>query len=139
MKYSRQRELVAEDVWCRCDHPTAAMVYDHVRKKSKDISLATVYRNLNQLVDEGKVEKLSMPDGADRYDGNIHEHQHVVCECCGAVLDVILGADFEEKLAAEILVKTGARVKSCRLMCVGTCERCACRKNKGKEAYATDE
>jgi Fur family peroxide stress response transcriptional regulator len=116
------------------------MVYDEVRKKAKGISLATVYRNLNQLVDEGRALKLNMPNEADRYDGNMHEHQHVVCKSCGTVLDVVLGADFEKKLAEEISAKTGERITSCRLMCCASaCKNCACKKCKRKEIYEADK
>jgi Fur family peroxide stress response transcriptional regulator len=135
MKYSRQREVVERELRGRCDHPTAVMVYESVRGAMPEISLGTVYRDLKQLVEEGQALRLEMPDGPDRYDGNVLAHQHVVCERCGAVLDVVLGEDFEKMVAREISAKTGAEVRCCRLTIRGVCRNCGCcaEENKGKE------
>ena len=54
-RYSMQREIVLENVLSRKDHPTAEMIYEDVRETIPNISLGTVYRNLNLLSDEGKI------------------------------------------------------------------------------------
>lgn len=53
MKYSRQRESILNSLNEKLDHPTAEMVYNCVKKEQPNISLGTVYRNLNQLVEQG--------------------------------------------------------------------------------------
>ena len=50
MIYSKKRELVLDYVRTSCTHPTAEEVYSGLRALDADISLATVYRNLNQLL-----------------------------------------------------------------------------------------
>lgn len=70
------------------DHPTADMVYQHVRKEYPRVSLGTVYRNLNLLVELGEVIKLDCGDGYDHFDGNVQPHYHVVCTSCHAVEDL---------------------------------------------------
>ena len=48
MIYSKKRELVLDYVRAACTHPTADEVYAGLRAGDADVSLATVYRNLNQ-------------------------------------------------------------------------------------------
>ena len=80
MVYAALREL--------CNHPTAEMVYDRVRKNSPAVSRATVYRILNRLAAQGKILRLNT-DGADHYDHRTDLHRHVQCTVCGRVDDVV--------------------------------------------------
>ena len=90
MKYSRQRAAIKEHLGHTLEHPTADTVYMHIRKEFPNISLGTVYRNLNLLADTGEAIKISTPNGGDRFDGRVDPHYHVVCRSCGKVYDLIL-------------------------------------------------
>ena len=68
MRYSKQRELVMQTVENLCDHPTAEEIYDTAAKECPGLSLGTVYRNLNSLVEAGRVRRVSIPGQADRFD-----------------------------------------------------------------------
>ena len=70
--------------------PTADTVYMHVKKEFPNISLGTVYRNLNLLTDIGEAIKISTPDGGDRFDGTVQPHNHFLCTKCGRFLDLEL-------------------------------------------------
>lgn len=85
-RYSRQRELILNDLRSRCDHPTAEMVYESVSKKCPAISLGTVYRNLNGLASNGSILKLFV-GGAELFDGCTESHYHLVCKQCRRVFD----------------------------------------------------
>ncbi len=126
MKYSRQREAIYRAVRQSCSHPTADTVYEQVRDENPQISLGTVYRNLNQLVDGGMLTKIAMPYGGDRFDGRMDEHYHMICTGCGKVVDVNLLS--LSQLDSEILQKTGFRVSAHHMVLEGTCEDCAARK-----------
>ena len=88
LKYSRQRASIKEYLSNTREHPTADTVYLHVREEFPNISLGTVYRNLNLLADIGEAIKISTPNGGDRFDGRTDPHYHVVCTCCGNVSDL---------------------------------------------------
>ena len=62
LKYSRQRESIKEYLANTKEHPTADMVYAKVRTEYPNISLGTVYRNLNLLADIGEVNKITTPE-----------------------------------------------------------------------------
>ena len=68
MRYSKQRELVMQTVQNLCDHPTAEEIYDTAAKECPGLSLGTVYRNLNSLVDAGRVRRVSIPGKADSFE-----------------------------------------------------------------------
>ena len=65
LKYSRQREAIKSYLCGREDHPTADMIYTSIRGDFPNISLGTVYRNLNLLVETGEIQRLTCGDGAD--------------------------------------------------------------------------
>lgn len=88
LKYSRQRESIKKYLSDTCEHPTADTVYMHVRKDFPNISLGTVYRNLNLLTDIGEAIKIATPNGGDRFDGRLVPHNHFICTECGTVIDV---------------------------------------------------
>ena len=61
MRYSKQREVILEVVNHSFNHPTAEMVYDKVKEKIPNISLGTIYRNLNALADASLIKRISIP------------------------------------------------------------------------------
>ena len=63
IKYSRQREAIKHYLASTKEHPTADTVYLHVKEDFPNISLGTVYRNLNLLTDIGEAIKIPTPDG----------------------------------------------------------------------------
>ena len=121
-RFSQRRELIHQWVCDHGAHPTAAMVYAGLSPEHPQLSLATVYRNLNQLSSDGRLRKIPMPDGSDRFDGNLSPHVHICCRCCGQVVDVML----PQGLLMEALVveATGYRLDPLELVFSGVCPDC---------------
>ncbi|MGM9994333.1 MAG: Fur family transcriptional regulator [Candidatus Avigastranaerophilus sp.] len=69
-------------------HASADEIYNLLVEKHPTISRGTVYRNLNRLAEIGRIRKIEIPDGPDRFDHQCHEHYHVVCTKCKKVFDV---------------------------------------------------
>lgn len=88
MKYSRQRESIRKYLAGTKSHPTADMVYHAIRTEYPNISLGTVYRNLNLLVEQGEVQKIYCGNGIDRFDYDTSEHYHFICKRCNCVSDL---------------------------------------------------
>jgi Fe2+ or Zn2+ uptake regulation protein len=88
-RMTAQRRVVAEVLAGEHIHLTADTVYSRARELLPEISLATVYNTLNELVDMGEVLEISTGDGPKRYDPNsTAAHHHLYCVGCGALLDV---------------------------------------------------
>lgn len=128
-KSSRQQTIVATAVLHRQDHPTAEMVLSSARRADSHISLATVYRNLERMVDDGMIDKVTMSDGADRYDPNVAEHIHAVCKCCGRVSDI--STNLPVKAQNYVNDQIGFAPCGCEVVVHGFCKKC---KRKRKEA-----
>ena len=60
MRYSKQRELIQDIVQETNSHPTAYWIFNKAKRKISNISLGTVYRNLNKLNKDGVIEEYSM-------------------------------------------------------------------------------
>lgn len=87
-KYSHQRESIISFLKERKDHPTADVVYQHMREIIPNISLGTVYRNLNQLASSGTILRLHCDGKTDHFDACTSPHYHFLCRKCGCVKDV---------------------------------------------------
>jgi Fe2+ or Zn2+ uptake regulation protein len=88
LKLTPQRLAVFEALYEDESHPTADIVWARVRRQLPSVSLRTVYQALNDLVDLGEVQAVSVDSGAVRYDPNVSHHAHFVCRCCASVYDV---------------------------------------------------
>lgn len=88
VKYSRQRELIINTVKKHKNHPTADMIYSELKVCNPNLSLGTVYRNLNKLAGSGIINKIPTPNGSDRFDGFIEKHNHMICVQCNEVYDI---------------------------------------------------
>ena len=122
MRYSQQRESIYQAVMQSVEHPTADMVYRTLRAQLPKLSLGTVYRDLNQLADAGRLRKIAMPDGSCRFDGTTGVHSHIVCERCGRVGDVMLPA--LSAFAHVVEEETQFHLTSCDVVMRGVCEQC---------------
>ena len=121
MRYSKQRELVLQTVEALCDHPTAEEIYEKTVPECPNISLGTVYRNLNSLVDAGLVRRVSIPGKADRFDHTLCWHSHLYCNACGNVVD----AEVDEKQVMKLVRRQKGVVQDCAVVLFGLCEDCA--------------
>lgn len=117
-----QRNKILEILQSTVSHPTASWIYDRVREELPNISLGTVYRNLNVLVTQGFAQKISCGDAEERYDANTKPHIHYYCLNCGCVSDVHDMNAFER--LAELVGDMEEDVKAYSLICYGTCKSC---------------
>jgi len=121
-RLTRQRKAVLEVVREAKNHPDAAWIYQEVRKRIPRISLGTVYRNLEALVEEGHLIPITRAGEATRYDANTHPHLHLVCEGCGALVDLEVG--LPDLLTPLRLAHPDLEVRSVEVTYRGLCPEC---------------
>jgi len=121
-KRSRQRERILGILQNTDTHPTASWVYDELKKEFNNLSMGTVYRNINILMDQNLVQKIEAGSSFDRFDANTEVHYHFICRECGRIDDLPLAkmADLNELVSRE----TGYQAESHRLDFYGTCPEC---------------
>jgi Fur family transcriptional regulator, stress-responsive regulator len=88
-RMTAQRRVIAEALAGEHVHLTADEVLDRARTVLPEVSRATVYNTLHELVELRELREIVHTDGRKRYDPNAGEdHHHLVCVGCGRMLDV---------------------------------------------------
>lgn len=131
LKKSKQRDMIKAFLMGRKDHPTADVIYMNVRQQTPNISLGTVYRNLNLLADIGEIQRLRVGDGMDHFDADISPHYHFVCTECDSVIDLemesidtindVAAKGFDGKIAGHVTYFYGT-CSSCTNSCKSNME-----------------
>lgn len=123
VRITPQRHAVLEYLLTSESHPTADEIYRALKDKFPNMSVATVYNNLRNLREVGLVRELTYGDDSSRFDGNIGEHYHIMCESCGIIVDFHYPSlDEIESLAAKV---SGFQINHHRLELYGKCNECA--------------
>lgn len=121
-KHSKQRDAILDYLHSTTSHPTADTVYENVREIIPNISLGTVYRNLNMLAESGEILRLSCGGTSDRYDGTSAPHYHFLCKECSSVSDLEMdGLDHINVIAGAGF---GGTIEGHVTYFYGTCPEC---------------
>ena len=123
MRNSATRNSIYQYLCGTKEHPSAEMIFNDLKGDLPNLSLGTVYRNLKQLEEIGRVIRVTSVDNHERYDANCEDHVHLVCERCGRVID-IMDADINAAKAACNL-SGGAKINQIQIVLNGTCESCS--------------
>ncbi len=118
---SSQRQHLLDLLRESPDHPSAGELWGRYRSRFGAASLSSLYRNLEVLVAEGRVRKVRLEGGAERFDANEVPHYHVVCEQCGGLWDVPVGREDRCRFS----LPEGFRPEAWEITVRGTCAACA--------------
>jgi Fur family peroxide stress response transcriptional regulator len=116
-----QRRAIIQALLNDGDHPTAEQLFTRVRQDMPDISHATVYNTLRELVEMNVLRELDLGLGERHYDFTTESHAHLVCLGCGRVEDVPHDSDSEALPAKHA---HGFRVVDCNVIFRGYCPAC---------------
>ena len=122
-KHFRKRDAILSCLRGTKAHPSAETLYAQLKPGIPDLSLGTVYRNLNLFKQQGLAMSVATVDGVERFDGNTEPHVHFICTDCNAVIDL------ETMCVPDSLVSAaadccGGRVTGCQLSFSGVCRSC---------------
>ena len=118
MRSSKQRDLIESIVNSSYTHPTAEEIYEISKETIPNISLGTVYRNLNTLVNEKLIRKINVDESKYRYDHNKDKHAHFICTKCSNIIDL------PENIFKNVEEFDGNIVNDIDLLLSGICKDC---------------
>ena len=116
---TKQQTLICDILANVHDHLNAEQIFLLAREKLPSIAMGTVYRNLNQLANQGQIRRLTVPGQPDRFDCNPMPHGHLVCRDCGKLEDLFL-PDLEEYLQG----RCGTKITHYELTMEHICSHC---------------
>lgn len=138
MRQTKQKDIIMQALYEIPGHPTAEMLYANLKKDHPNLSLATVYRNLNQFADEGIVTKLEFPSEPARFDIHSDDHPHAICRLCGSIFDVPADTltpvtNYIKQVISEDLDFT---VETLEILAQGVCSYCMS-ESKGYQKHSS--
>ncbi len=116
MRETKQGKFILNLLNNSYNHPTAYDIYESCKKEFSNISLATVYRNLNKLVSINKIKRIKMPNNIDRFD-KMDIHPHFICVECGKIIDLKNNIKFD-------LLPDNLKIIDYEINFKGICEKC---------------
>jgi len=119
LKVTPQRQLLFRLLHNNSTHPTADSLFSAASELMPGISLRTVYQTLTDLSHMGELQSIEVGTGSMRFDPNISDHHHAVCEQCGAVQDVYVSR------APELHGLDSFEVSDAHIVYRGLCGQCS--------------
>jgi Fur family ferric uptake transcriptional regulator len=122
-RMTSQRRAIAQAFAGESAHLTADEVFVAARRHLPEISVATVYNTLHELVSLGELKEVDGMGRLRRYDSNVHAaHHHLTCESCGKIVDVMPVGDLEATL--PVGERRGFTDVRAEVIYRGRCEDC---------------
>jgi len=122
VRHSKKRSAIYMALYENKSHPTAEQLYTGLKAEWPDLSLGTVYRNLNRFKEEGRAIVVGVVNGQERFDANVKPHNHLFCKC-GSVVDIddIEITENIDYIAAQL---SGCKIDSHEIVFHGLCPLC---------------
>lgn len=102
-------------------HLTIEKLYDILLKKFSSISLATIYKNINIMIESAFIQEVKLPNAKSVYELTKEAHSHLVCEKCGSVQDTYIDLSSIKELQLE---NFDFKIKKADLVLSGVCKNC---------------
>ena len=112
-----QKKIILDYLKSVQSHPSAEKIFKEAKKKLPQISLGTVYRNLNTLKEKGEIQEILAETA--RWDGDISKHSHFICQKCGKVIDI-----FENIGRLNLQKIKVGKIKNYQIYLFGDCKNC---------------
>ena len=120
LKATPQRIAIAEAL-DTFGHLSVEQLYELLKKKFHSLSLATIYKNINIMMENAFVSEVKLPEQKSVYELTKEAHAHLQCKECHQVWDIHIELDDVIKEVANI---TAFEIESANLVLSGVCEQC---------------
>ena len=121
---SKQRDRILELLQSDRIHASAQWMYKQLHPEFPHLSLGNVYRNLNILVEHGRVNRVSLGNSSDVYEAVRSPHVHFVCDRCGTVFDIDIPDSIRKQVYEYVAEHEGHLITSRSFELHGVCREC---------------
>ncbi len=119
LKVTPQRIAIVEELYDN-GHMNIDDLYKKLLVKFPTISLATIYKNINAMVEKLFLNEVKVSNIKTVYELSKDEHSHIVCSSCGMIEDIYLDTKDLEKF-----VKNDFKILSTTVVFSGLCSKCS--------------
>lgn len=125
---TKQRKAILNYLKSVRTHPSAEIVYEAVKEDLPHLTLATVYRNLHLLADQGTILRFKVANEY-HFDGFPEQHQHLICNSCLKIVDV-----FDKSITKTItdFKHSDFKVETADVLLRGICKDCQAKNMSAK-------
>lgn len=120
LKATPQRLVIIESI-DKYGHINIDKLYEEVKAKFSSISLATIYKNINSMISNMLLLEVKIPNQKSVFEIVKEQHSHLVCSCCGNVLDIQVNTS---KIAHKISKDYEFEIQKSDLVFSGKCKNC---------------
>lgn len=120
LKATPQRLAIADALYVK-GHMSIESLYETMIKKFNSISLATIYKNINLMVENSFIKEVKIPHAKSVYELTKSSHSHMVCQKCGDVEDITIDL---QKIIQSASSHTDFKIQDSDLVLSGICKKC---------------
>jgi len=120
LKVTPQRVAIVEEFY-KHGHMNIDDLYKKLLDKLPSVSLATVYKNINAMVEKVFLQELKIPNSKTFYELAKTEHSHLFCSECGYIEDIMLNSNDIAKQVSKI---NSFKINSTNIVLSGICNKC---------------
>ncbi|QKJ23700.1 Fur family transcriptional regulator [Poseidonibacter lekithochrous] len=121
LKVTPQRVAIVEELYLN-GHMNIDDLYKKLLSKFPSISLATIYKNINAMVEKVFLSEVKIPNSKSVYELVKEEHAHMLCSSCGHIEDVTVNTN---SVVSEASTLSQFQVDSINIVLSGTCPKCS--------------
>ena len=120
LKVTPQRVAIVEELYLN-GHMNIDDLYKKLLSKFPSISLATIYKNINAMIEKVFLSEVKLPNTKSVFELVKNEHAHLVCSSCGKIEDVTLNV---QSVLDEVATISKFEIDSTNLVLSGLCPNC---------------
>ena len=120
LKVTPQRVAIVEELF-KNGHMNIDDLYKKLLSKFPSVSLATIYKNINAMVEKVFLSEVKIPNSKSVYELVKTEHAHLVCSCCGNIEDIMLDPS---SIISEVSTLSSFKIDSTNIVLSGICPKC---------------
>ena len=120
LKVTPQRVAIVEELF-KNGHMNIDDLYKKLLSKFPSVSLATIYKNINAMVEKVFLSEVKIPNSKSVYELVKTEHVHLVCSCCGNIEDIMLDPS---SIINEVSTLSSFKINSTNIVLSGICSKC---------------
>jgi len=121
LKVTPQRVAIVEELYVN-GHMNIDDLYKKLLAKFPSISLATIYKNVNAMLEKVFLSEVKVPHAKSVYELVKAEHAHMVCSSCGHIEDVTVDTSALINEASSI---SQYKVDNSNIVLTGLCPKCS--------------